>query len=212
VIADRLNKRVLAVRSLVDYRMGERIAYSNAKKDLEIVLKVYESDIIDYRQILAIFQSLSVSVQETFIRSIESLVSEGLAAVFEEPIQLRIESVIRGGQANLDFSLINEDGTETSLIDARGGGLISLCGILFRIVMLRLLSGRIRQLLILDEPLSHLSDEYIAPAGELLKKLSDDLSIQILMISHQTEFAEYADKAYKLVKKNGTIEVIETMF
>ncbi len=147
----------------------------------------------------AVLHELSTAVQERFLNAIEKLISEGLTAVFEVPIAFRIKSTTRSNQVNLDFELENEDGTTTDLMDARGGGLVSLCGVLLRVVMVRLMADRVRQIMILDEPLGMLSAEYQPAAGELLRKLAHELDIQIIVVSHNPEMLESADKAYELV-------------
>jgi ABC-type cobalamin/Fe3+-siderophores transport system ATPase subunit len=98
-------------------------------------------------------------------------------------------------------------GTETNILDARGGGLSALCGVLLRIVILRLMTDRIRQILILDEPLSHLSAAYVPAAGELLRRLSDELDIQIIMVTHQPEFADHATDVYELSSAGSNVKV-----
>ena len=54
------------------------------------------------------------------------------------------------------------------------------------------------QVLLLDEPLAMLSAGRIEQAGALLRRLADELDIQIIMVSHQREFLEVADVAWEL--------------
>lgn len=65
--------------------------------------------------------------------------------------------------------------------------------------MVRLMADRVRQIMILDEPLGMLSAEYQPAAGELLRKLAHELGIQIIVVSHNPEMLESADRAYELV-------------
>ena len=179
---------------------GAASAVERRCKDLEAEIEQLGDSIILSGKALALLQEISTSAQTKFLSDIEFLVSDGLSAVFESPIKFQINSSVKGSQIYLDFTLKNEDGTETDVADARGGGLVALCGIILRIVMLRLLGDQVRQVLVLDEPLAHLSEYYVAGAGELLQKLSDKLDIQIIMITHQPEFIEFADTVYELKK------------
>jgi DNA repair exonuclease SbcCD ATPase subunit len=194
-------------RSIFDQKLGEAKAVKRRKEELELQIEEMGLSISNYDKALAIFHSLSSVVQEHFTQSIEDLISEGLTSVFETSLQFKITPEIKGGQAVMQFSILNEDGTETDILDARGGGLSALCGVLLRIVLLRLMDDKVRQILLLDEPLSHLSSAYVPAAGELLRRLSDELDIQIVMVTHQPEFADNATDIYELSSLNGRVSV-----
>lgn len=194
-IAGRLRGREQALAQ----RIGEARVVKVRIDDLMAEVETLGEEVELMGKTSAVLHELSTSVQERFLNAIEKLISEGLTAVFEVPITFRIKSTTRNRQVNLDFELENEDGTTTDLMDARGGGLVSLCGVLLRVVMVRLMADRVRQIMILDEPLGMLSAEYQPAAGELLRKLAHELGIQIIVVSHNPEMLESADKAYELV-------------
>ena len=122
-----------------------------------------------------------------------------------EEIKFRIDSQVKAGQVTMDFRLEDAEGNSTALIDARGGGLVSLCGLILRILIVRLLNSRVAQVLILDETLAMLSEEYRPAAAELLQKMSTDLGIQLLLVTHHSEFMDYADTVFRLSKSNGEV-------
>lgn len=190
-------------------RLGEAQAINAHKKELEAELAKLETEVMTLGKVIAILHSLSTSVQERFLKGIEDLVSEGLTAVFGETIQFVITPVVRNKQVNLDFSIHNQDGTETDLMDARGGGLVCLTGVLLRIIMARLMSSRIRQTLILDEPLGMLSSNYQPAAGELLRKLADELDMQLIIVSHNQEIIEHADRVYELQRTEHGVKAVQ---
>ena len=187
-------------------KVGEARAVTQQQKALDAEIAELSEAIDTTSKVLAVLHALSTAVQARFLTGIESLVSEGLSAVFEEPIKFRITATMRNRQVNLDFSLENADGTDTDLLDARGGGLISLTGVLLRIIMARLMSGQVRQLLILDEPLGFLSSGYQAAAGVLLRKLADELDMQLILVSHNQEIIESADTVYELRRTGQGVE------
>jgi len=195
-------------RSLFDQKLGEARAIKRRQIELEKEIETLGVEVTNYDKALAIFHNLSSVVQENFTQSIEDLISEGLTSVFEYPLRFKITPEVKGGQSVLDFSILNEDGTETDILDARGGGLSALCGVLLRIVILRLMNDRMRQILILDEPLSHLSSSYVPAAGELLKRLSEELDIQIIMVTHQPEFADHATDIYELSPADKNVQAV----
>lgn len=194
-----ISRKFQARQKAFNQRVGEARLTKVRMDSLTEEVETLGQEVELMTKVSAVLHELSTSVQERFLRSIEALISEGLSAVFEVPIAFKIKSTTRNRQVNLDFELENEDGTVTDLMDARGGGLVSLCGVLLRVVMVRLMSDRVRQILVLDEPLGMLSAEYQPAAGELLRKLAHELGIQIILVSHNPELLESADKAYELV-------------
>jgi DNA repair exonuclease SbcCD ATPase subunit len=194
-------------RSQFDQKLGEARAIKRRQSELEKEVEALGLEVSNYDKALAIFHGLSSVVQEHFTQAIEDLISEGLTSVFETNLRFKITSDVKGGQSVLDFTILNDDGTETDILDARGGGLSALCGVLLRIVILRLMNDRIRQILILDEPLSHLSAAYVPAAGELLRRLSDELDIQIIMVTHQPEFADHGTDVYELSSGDTNVKI-----
>jgi DNA repair exonuclease SbcCD ATPase subunit len=194
-------------RSRFDQKLGEARAIKRRQGELEKEVEALGLEVSNYDKALAIFHGLSSVVQEHFTQAIEDLISEGISSVFETNLRFKITPDVKGGQSVLDFTISNDDGTETDILDARGGGLSALCGVLLRIVILRLMTDRIRQILILDEPLSHLSAAYVPAAGELLRRLSDELDIQIIMVTHQPEFADHATDVYELSSAGSNVKV-----
>jgi DNA repair exonuclease SbcCD ATPase subunit len=65
-------------------------------------------------------------------------------------------------------------------------------------------------LIILDEPFKFISRDLQERAGEILKKLSEKMKLQIIMVTHIPEFIEVADKVFE-VRKNekGVSRIIE---
>ena len=204
---EQIGRELLQLRSSFDQKLGEARALRRQQHEVEAELEGLEENIQNLQKVGAIIQKLTTDVQENFLKVIETLISDGLFAVFGTQIQFKITPTTRNSQVTLDFKLINENGTETDIVDARGGGLLAVCGVLFRLLMVRLLKGRVRQVVVLDEALAMLSSEYRQQAGELLAKLTKELDIQIILVSHQTEINEYADTQNHLVAKNGAVTV-----
>lgn len=51
-------------------------------------------------------------------------------------------------------------------------------------------------LLVLDETFAHVSSDYLEPLGQFLREVVDKTGVQIIMVTHQQEFANFADKVY----------------
>lgn len=186
-------------------RAGEAKAIERRKAGLVHELDKLESEVISLGKALAILGTLSAEVQERFIDSIESLVTDGLQAIFGSDVRFQITPSIKNKMPVLEFNIVTPEGTQDDILDSHGGGLVAVCGVILRMIMVRLLRHRIRQVVFLDEPLAQLSSEYVDAAGEVLARLAEDLGIQIVMISHQEGFSESADYVYHLGRVNGVV-------
>jgi DNA repair ATPase RecN len=136
--------------------------------------------------------------QSQVVRAIETITSAGLTQVFGEPIEIKIEQVTRARRIEMDVKV--KTGTlETSIMEARGGGLAAVAGFLLRITVL-LLTKNARRLIVADESFAMLSEEYLVPMAEFLSELCERTGLQILLVTHQSEFADAADRVLRIEK------------
>lgn len=147
--------------------------------------------------------------QAKVVQAIETVVSAGLTAVFGEPMRLVLEQVVRARRVEVDVRISSGDGLTTSVMDARGGGLVAVVAFLLRVTTLALTRGA-RRLIVSDESFAHLSAEYTAGMAEFLAELCEKLDLQILLITHQSEFAEAADTVIQLTTR-GDAAVAEVL-
>lgn len=132
------------------------------------------------------------------IKTIESIASIGLSQVFDEQIDLTITQVVRARRVELDVKVKTGE-LETSIMDARGGGLAAVAGFLLRACVI-LLNPDARKLLVLDEVFAHLSEDYVPRMAEFLRELCEKSGLQIVLVTHQPEFSDAAHKTYRIEK------------
>ena len=183
--------------------VGKAKAISEQAKQSQKELQVATDLQGQYEKVSLLFQGVSEVQQAVLINKIERLVSLGLRAVFEEEMTFIINMQTKADQMSATFRLRDETGLETDIMDAKGGGVAVLVGVLLQIVMLTLMRGRLAQVLFLDESFSHVSDVYIPRVSTLMHTLSNKLGLQVVMITHQPEFSEDADVVYRFAKKEG---------
>lgn len=136
--------------------------------------------------------------QAEVIKVIQDISSLGLSQVFDEPIQLVISPTVRARRVEMDVK-IKTGSLETPVLEARGGGLAAVAGFLLRVCVL-LLDPDARRLLVLDEVFAHLSEDYVPRMAEFLRELCEKTGLQIILVTHQPEFAEAAHKVYRIEK------------
>lgn len=133
------------------------------------------------------------------VRSIESVVTEGLQTIFfDQALAFEAEVGQKYGKVAIDFLL--RQGAEDSAIkgsplESFGGGPASVASLVLR--LLSLLRLKKWPVLLLDETLAAVSDEYTDQAGLFLRKLADTTGIDMLMITHKQSFLDHARQAYQ---------------
>lgn len=158
-----------------------------------------ETDILEKSEQTLLHISTRILGQSTTL--IEKLVTAGLRLVFDDQkLEFRTITEKYRGKTAIKFQLL-EDGRTAPLMDAFGGGVLVVVGVLLRATTIMVLG--LRRVLFLDETFSHVSSMYIPNVSKLLAKLADELDFTIVMVTHQPEFAEYATKHYNAVRKDG---------
>jgi DNA repair exonuclease SbcCD ATPase subunit len=133
----------------------------------------------------------SVTVSNNNVKNvIESFVTDGISLVYNEGYHFCVEETFTGGRLGYMFKM-SKDNHSRSLM-CYGGGVRNIISTLLRFVFARYLSYKMP--FILDEVGSNISKEYQSKFGYLLKVFSEKLGAQIILITHQSRIAEYADK------------------
>jgi len=188
-----------------DMRLAQAQALREAKQarltdlEAEIANLLTEQDLLIKVDQVLLAVSSKVLGQST--GTIDKLVTAGLRIVFEDQkLEFKTEIEKYRGKTAVKFSLF-ENGQTAPLLDSYGGGVLVVASVLLRVVTIMVLG--LRRLLLLDESLSHLSDQYIPNCSGLLRKLCVDLGFDVVLITHQAEFAIHADRHYRAVREEG---------
>lgn len=129
-----------------------------------------------------------------YAESFSKIVTEGLRTIyFDQEITFDIEVDQKRGKICVDF-VLEQNGVRQNPLEGFGGGVSSIVSILLRILVI--LKADLARYLILDESLAALSDNYVEGCGLFLKKLCEDMGVNVLLITHNQDFVDLADNAY----------------
>jgi len=214
---DELDELTVSVRNrrrALDSLWGEAVSTLKRGKEIEGEIETLADEIETLERTTILLNSLGEERQLKAQHIIEELVTRGLQTIFDDSLSFHIVQTTKGRTANVDFVIRTQVGdmlTETPVLEARGGGLSATVGFLLRIVVMLLKSRNAQEenILILDETFAHVSEEYLPALGEFLREIVDKTGVQIMMVTHQPEFAEYADRVYRFTKKDGKTQVAE---
>lgn len=158
---------------------------------------------------IGVMNSFADQRQAEVQQKVEQLVTHGLATIFGDDLSFHIitESKARRQEARFVIrSKMGDQVVETSILDARGGGVAAVAGFLLRLIV-TLLHKDVRHFFVLDEAFGQLSAEYEPKLAEFLRELVDKTSAQIVLITHSPEFEGVADKLYRFSLHDGRTKV-----
>lgn len=139
----------------------------------------------------------------------ESLVDSALRAVFpDRNYKFVIHQEMKRGMSNVEFSVI-EDDVETDIWEEGGLGVADVVGFALRVAYLALYRPKLFPLLVVDEPFRHLSAEYVPNVSRFVSKVSRDLGIQIVAVSHNSDLISAADQVFRLEKIDGSTKAVD---
>ncbi len=208
---DSLNIEVRNRRRQLDALSGQKAVVLSRKEDLEREIASLNSTADELERVTVLFNSLGEDRQNEAQEKIEGIVTSGLQMIFDESLSFHISQSTKAKSAHVDFTVrttLPGSVVETGVLDARGGGLSAVIGFLLRLVTMLLERGpREDNILVLDETFAHVSAEYLEPLGQFLREIRDKTGVQIIMVTHQPEFAEYADNVFRFTNENGQTKV-----
>lgn len=156
-----------------------------------------------------LFRLLMDLLVDKQVKVVEGIVTEGLRTIFHD-LELSFEAEVgtKYNRVSVDFFMRQGDeisGHRGKPLEAFGGGPSSVAALLLRI----LTTLRLKRfpLLVLDEALGAVSDEYTDQTGRFLASLADKMGIDILLVTHKPAFLDHADVAYRgeeITETDGT--------
>ena len=201
-----LAAQIQAARSTLDRAVGEAQALANSERAALARQAQLQEQIELHERVAQALTRVGEERQDHAQRQVEGLVTQGLQAIFSEDLSFHLVQSVRANQAQVEF-VIRSGGLDTPVMDARGGGMAAVVGFLLRLVVLLLTPGA-RKVLFLDETFAHVSAEYRPALGEFLRKICDDAQVQVVMVTHDPEYAELADRTYRFkLGADGSTEV-----
>lgn len=165
--------------------------------------KIYKN-LIKARWVLTEVTKLT---QEMFKEKVESLITMAIRTVFKRDFVF--ELIMERKRNRFECRpVVKENGCEFDLKFDRGGGLIDIISFVFRVVNWNMEKPRSRNVFFLDEPFRFIGKgKMLARVGEMLKKISDKLNFQVIMVTHDVEFKKLADKVFYVGRNKGVSSI-----
>ena len=197
-------------RSELERRKGERRQVCKTLEETRTNLENLQGEEKNLRDAQAIVQCVAQATQEKLRYHISKLVSLALEAVFDDPYQLNLDFVLKRNRSEAELTFSRDDGDKVHPMSASGGGAVDVAAFALRVSLWNLERPRSRNVIVLDEPFRFLSSDLQPKASEMLKQISSKLGIQFIVITHEEELLDCADRVFHVGIHNGVSKVVAT--
>jgi DNA repair exonuclease SbcCD ATPase subunit len=187
---EKLRQRVdldLARRSVLEDQIKhcqEEVAQANKMVDAAVMARGF-------------VQKAAEETQQQLEAQMSYLVTSALVGVFPDPYEFRVRFVQRRNKTECDLLLV-KDGVEYFPMECAGGGVLDITSFALRVAFWCLVKNA--PVIVLDEPFRFLSWDLRERAGMLLQKLSQELGIQFIIVTHLQELLPFGDAVFHIKK------------
>lgn len=202
-----------SLRSKIDRVNGIKDSLTSRKSELEGEIVKLESEVTIRRLVVELFKQMADSEISESIKSVETLLTDGLNTVFQDQ-ELEVKAEVRHvhGKVSVELATIRRypDGKEirAKSVEGFGGSVTTVQSILNRIIVI--MRHGLRPILVLDETLMAIESKYITNMGKLIRQLCERMGMDALVITHNPDLIEHAHTHWKL-KKNKNHSTFEKL-
>lgn len=184
----RLSDGVNRAKAYKDILAGQINNLENDEKDFR-----YKADL--HQKCTEIFKKW---LEDSLEKNIHSIADLGTAAlqhiIHDQNLKFQIHQEQKLNRVTMRF-LVEENGVSGDPLSSFGGGAAVVLSFVLRLaVMARM---KMVNLLLLDESVVALANAYVPAAAEFMRRLSEETGVNILMVTHNPEFLNYAHIAYE---------------
>jgi len=204
-------KTIQEYRKWIEGEKGSLALLNKQETELEEVLNKLKRDEINIDKAREVLQVVAQATQKELEYHIAELVSLAMSSIFPDPYVFHLDFVLRRGKSEADLSFSQSDDSDERMhpLASAGGGAIDVAAFALRVALWNLQSPKIRNCIILDEPFRFLSKNLQRKASSMLVDLSEKLSIQFIINTHERSLIEKADKIFVVSQLDGVSEVKE---
>lgn len=199
--------RIQKVKEYVLAKRAELNSVNHSIKHLDLQLSEQEKMLALLEKSLLALQKLTDLKKKETTEKIENIISYGLQTIFEDSsYKFKILDSIKRKQVVYDFRVFSDSFSSdegVSILDSRGGGVISIVSFLLRLVLMCMVDKKAERFMALDEPFSALSENYHENLVAAVKQITEKLGVQLLVVSHQKSLDSFGDVVYELRQVNG---------
>lgn len=199
---NEISARLKNLKNIINITIGKKQQLQEKIETTSCKIKDIVIEIEDIDQAQRILQSIAKKTQQELEYHISELVSLALSAVFEDPYEFVLDFVEKRNRTEAEMFFIKKNGNRIDPLSESGGGAVDIASFALIVALWNLRRKLSRNTIILDEPFRFLSRELQPKAGRMLKELSHKLGIQFIIVTHNPDLIDAADKVFEVCLKN----------
>ena len=197
------------VREVINAKKAVKTDVETRFEKRHTELSVLNERLDNAKNALLIVQKIAKQTQEKFEYRISTLVSLALSAVFEDPYEMKLKYDTKRNKTEARIVLV-KNGFEYDPLSATGGGVVDIVSFALRIALWSLAAPKSDNVIIADEPFKMLSADLQYKAGLMLKKLSEQIGLQFIIVTHNENLVEFGDRVFKIsINSKGESSYVE---
>ncbi len=195
------SREVSALRASYDKKVNRYQELENLMERLGDYIKDTEGAIDCLTSVLSI-------TQEGIIHYIEGIMELALQYVHGEQYSARLIYEMKRNQPEVRIRIL-KDGLEMSPKFSCGVGVIDVASFALRLALWSIIEPRTAPVIVTDEPFRHVhGDSANEKIGIVVKKLSAELGLQIIMVTGENAMGQYADKSFRVTQQGGISNIM----
>jgi DNA repair ATPase RecN len=149
-------------------------------------------------------QKVAQDTQSQLKFQIEDIVNLALETCFPNEYKFQLQFNIARGKTDAELVFLSQKmGRPIDPMNCAGCGTLDVTCFALRLACYALQVG-IDNVIILDEPMKFVSKDLLESVSQFMKEISTKLGIQMIMVTHETQFIDIADKIFSVRKnRNG---------
>jgi DNA repair exonuclease SbcCD ATPase subunit len=199
--------KIAELRTILERRKGQQLQLVKTLMQTKLELKQNQRSLRHHEQARELIRIAGEETQKSLSYHISEITSLALEAVFDDPYTLEVDFVNRRNRTECDL-YFSRDGNRVDPMDASGGGAVDVASFALRIASWSMMHPRLRNTIILDEPMKNLSKDMQDKASLMLKEVSNKLGIQFICVTHEEQLASYADRTFLITKNKKGISKV----
>jgi len=200
VLAERKDK---LARIQMENDIIEKNIESNKEKLDEIIKELKKG-----QEALQFVEDVANNRRGSMRQKIENVVTEALRVIYGSNYRIELKYGVKNNRSHMDIEVIKKTtkGEIVRTIGGFGGGVCDSVAVPLRLLVI-LGSKQTDRVCILDESYKHVDDGRIENVANFLKEISDELKMQIIIVSHHDELEEHAETIWELRDVDGEAKI-----
>jgi DNA repair exonuclease SbcCD ATPase subunit len=195
-----LGLSIAQYKDKVAFARGQLTLYTSQLRTAQEELSYQEKRLALIAQAQELIQAVSTRTQSQLKIHIEEIVNLCLHTCFSDRYTFKLEFVARRNRTEADIVLMR-DGVPADPIMSSGGGLCDILSLGLRMASWSL--GKTQNVICLDEALKYLSPSLHKQAGLILRRIAEELKLQVIFVTHSPIIYEYGDTQFYVKNENG---------